>query len=405
MINKNTATFLVQISFLIFLLIILPANAEEQRDLREGITGKLTEETRWGFLPRFKMNPDTGTGTGVKLKGANVFGIPLYFDIANIFTTTRYQIYETTATVPRIGSGKDYWYFNIFAEFRQIPDMRFFGIGNTTENCMDDQTDNKTGNESTLEFKNIETRVTIGKSIDQEYFIAIEPSWRRVSTGDGENENLPQAVDVYSGLTGIKTENAPAILISLIRSTRNDQWRPSKGSRIELAIKNTGHFSESDYDYSKLTADLRRYFNLFGEYNILAVHARFENLYGSFDNIPWWDMPSAGGRDSLRGYWEGRFRGKRSLLANAEYRFHLFNVSLKLLGLRLQYVFDGNIFYDTGRVFTPGDDMDDKPAAGWKKSGGFGVRLTTPPNLMGRLDIGFSEEMKFALYFNFGTVF
>ena len=63
----------VRILFLILAMACVftyPALAEEQRDLREGITGEISEETHWGLLPRFKLNPDTGLGT---VKGGTLY--------------------------------------------------------------------------------------------------------------------------------------------------------------------------------------------------------------------------------------------------------------------------------------------------------------------------------------------
>ncbi len=391
---------------LLFILIIFPGlnlHAEEQRDLREGITAETSEENRWGFLPRFKMNPDTGIGTGVKLKGANVFGTRLFFDIANIITTTKYQIYETTVTMP--GSGENCWYASAFAEFDLIPDMRFFGIGNDTKNYMDNETDGRIGNESTLKYQNLDSRLLVGRRLKKIYFIALEPLYREVWTGRGDNGKLPQASDVYENIEGTGGGRSAGARLSLIISSRDDQWRPVSGSRLEVCADNRGRYFGSDYNYTKLSGDIRKYINIYGDYNVLALRVKTEGIAGGINDVPWWDLPYVGGRDSIRGYWEGRFRGKSIILTNAEYRFHLFDLSFTVLGHGLNYTFDGNLFLDAGRAFTPDDSPDDTPLKNWKYSGGFGIRLSTPPGLMGRLDIGFSEEMLYAVYFNFGTVF
>ena len=405
--TKNNFSELPSISILIFLIFFFPltAFAEDQRDLREGITGETSEKSEWGFLPRFKMNPDTGIGTGIKLKGANVFGTRLYFDIANIITTTRYQIYELSITAPRLGSGEDYWYATAFAEFDLIPDMRFFGIGNDTKNYMENETDRKTGNESTLKYKNIDTRFVAGRCVRKIFFVALEPIYREVWNGRGDNNNLAQTIDIYKNLDGTESGRSAGLRLSVIMSTRDDQWRPSSGSRAEMNADNRGPYFGSDYNYTKLSGDIRKYINICGDYNVLALRLKAEGVTGDPEKVPWWDLPCIGGRDSLRGYWEGRFRGKSIILTNAEYRFHLFNVSPTLFRHELKYIFDGNIFFDAGRAFTPDDGWDDTPQKDWKYSEGFGIRLTTPPGLMGRLDIGFSREMKYAIYFNFGTVF
>ncbi len=379
--------------------------AEEQRDLSEGITEKVPEKSKWGFLPRFKMNPDTGIGSGIKLKGANVFSLPVFLDLANLFTTTRYQTYEFTLTVPGIGSGEDYWYVTAYAGFYLIPDMIFFGIGNNTKNFMSAVNDNRIGNESVHEYKNIISRILIGRRFKKKYFIALEPFFNKVWISESTEKELPQTGDKYADLRGTHGGTSAGFGIYLVRSTRDNQWRAKSGSRIEICGENTGPHTGSDYSFSKIAGDIRKYIGLFGEYNVLALHLRAESIIKDYERIPWWEMPYIGGHDSLRGYWEGRYRGKRIIFINGECRFHLIDISLNLFDMKFKYTFDGNLFFDAGRSFTPDNDYDNSPQKNLKYSGGFGVRLTTPPNLMGRLDIGFSKEMKFASYFNFGTVF
>ncbi|GEM_PF-2531850 len=406
--GANRLIAAVLIAILLIVVSVWPAAAEEQRDLREGITGEYPTETMWGVLPRFKMNPDTGAGTGIKLKGANVFGTSLLIDVANIFTTNQYHVYELLLAIPRIGSGKSYWYAMAFIEFDLIPDMRMFGVGNDTSNYMFDEEDAKVGDEATVEYMNVAPRLTFGRSFGEKYFIAFQAFYREVWLDRGDNDNLPQLEDkdYYPDLPGgTKGGQTPGLALAFIRSTRNDQYRPTKGSRIEAYIENVGPFFGADYQYSRFMGDARKYFLLFGKYNVLALHARAETLEGCYEDIPWWELPYLGGRDSMRGYWEGRFRGRGSLLTNAEFRYHIYHLKKKLWKIKLDFLIDGNLFFDAGRVFRYSDDWHDTPFENWKYTGGFGVRFTTPPNLMGRADIGFSREQEFATYFNFGTVF
>jgi len=381
------------------------ANAEEQRDLREGITGEYSTEKEIGVLPRFKVNPDTGVGSGLKLKADNLFGGPMVLDLANIYTTNQYQIYELLFMLPRIGGGDDYWYFMMYLEFDRIPDLRIFGAGNDTSNHMYDPEDDEVGDEATVEYVNVTQRFTAGRKLGGDYYVALEKFYRQVWVGEGDNDDLPQAQEVYAGLPGMEEGAAAGLGLALIRSTRDHQWRPTEGSRFEIFAEDTGPYFGSDYDYTRYLGDLRAYFLLFGDYNVLAFHARAEALEGKTGDIPWWAMPYIGGRDSLRGYWEGRFRGKGSMMTNTEFRYHIYHIDTKLGKVPIDFVVDGNLFFDSGRVFTSGESWRESFDKEWKYAGGFGFRFTTPPNLMGRVDFGFSREERFSTYFNFGTVF
>lgn len=381
------------------------AKAEEQRDLKEGITGEYSTEKEIGVLPRFKMNPDTGAGSGLKFKAANLFGEPIMLDLANIYTTNQYQIYEFLFMLPRIGGGDKYWYFMMYIEFDQIPDLRIFGLGNDTSNHMYDPDDDEVGDEATVEYINVTHRITLGKKLGDKYYVAFEKFYRQVWVGEGDNDDLPQAPEVYAGLAGMEDKATSGRGLALIRSTRDHQWRPTKGSRAEICTEDVGFYFGSDYDYTRYLGDLRAYFLLFGSYNVLAFHARAEVLEGMTEEIPWWAMPYVGGKDSLRGYWEGRFRGKGSVLTNTEFRYHIYHIDTKLWKIPVDFIVDGNLFFDSGRVFMSGEQWRESFDKEWKYTGGFGFRFTTPPNLMGRADIGFSREERFSTYFNFGTVF
>ena len=185
-------------AFVVLLLLLCASvvTAEEQRDLREGIVGEYPTETTWGVVPRFKLNPDTGVGTGIKLKGANVFGTKWLIDLANIFTINQFQTYEVLAMLPRIGSGERYWYFMGFFEYDLIPDMRMFGVGNHTKNEMSDTDDEKVGDEAAIKYINIAPRLTLGRRFGQNYYFALQAFYREVALDKSTNDDLPRAEEV-----------------------------------------------------------------------------------------------------------------------------------------------------------------------------------------------------------------
>ena len=121
-------------------------------------------------------------------------------------------------------------------------------------------------------------------------------------------------------------------------------------------------------------------------------------------STPWYELPSIGGEDSLRGYWEGRFRGEGSIGGNIELRNKLFQFMLDAFFIHKLIIFDSVLFFDTGRIIEENNDYITH-VKHWKYSYGIGLRFFTSPGLMGRMDIGFGPEEPFAAYINFGTVF
>ena len=384
----------------VILLIPIALDAEEQKDLYEGIIGSYGEKTSLGILPRFKLNPETGLGSGLKVKAANPIGVPVIMEFSNLYTTTRYEQYEGAIITPPSRGNSGGWYTILYTGFDRIPDMRFFGIGNDTRT-------GSGGNESTLRYRALSSRATAGWSFSSRYFCALHGMYRKVWVNDGIGEDLPQALEKYSGVPGISGGAAPGFGVSLLRSTRDSQWRPREGTRLELTVEETPEFLNRNYRFTLMTTDARACANIFGEYNVAAARIRWSRYFGNADEIPWWSLPQVGGRDSLRGYWDGRFRGRESIQANSEFRFHIRDFSFDAGWFHPRFTIDGNLFADAGRIYMRDDDdkEDDTFLRNWKYSAGAGLRLVTGPNLMGRFDVGFSREQKGAVYFNFGTVF
>ncbi len=369
--------------------------AEEQKDLFEGITDSYGEGSSLGILPRFKLNPETGMGSGLKIKSTNPFGLPLMIECANLYTTKRNEQYEgSLATLPSRES-RGGAYAILFAGYERIQDLRFFGIGNSTKAGAE-------GDEAAMEYRAFSGRGTAGWGFSGRYFTAFHLLYKKVRVREGEGDGIPRALERYYDIPGIRGGSTAGLGGSLIRSTRDSQWRPRRGTRFELTEESFPGSMNGKFEYHAFTADARAYRNIFGDYNVLAGRLSWRGTAGDGDRIPWWDLPGAGGRDSLRGFWEGRFRGRSAAVANGEYRFHIVKIAIPLLKYRPRIVLDGNVFCDAARVFT-GDDKD--PTRDWHWGAGGGFRLITGPNLMGRLDIGFSREIPCAVYFNFGTVF
>jgi outer membrane protein assembly factor BamA len=106
--------------------------------------------------------------------------------------------------------------------------------------------------------------------------------------------------------------------------------------------------------------------------------------------VPFYLMPYLGGRDTLRGFREYRFRGPHTLLLQAEYRYEIWS------GL------DGAFFYDAGKVARQRSDLDLKHL---EKDYGFGFRFNTDNGVVMRLDAGFGSSDGKHLYITFGGVF
>jgi len=394
-----TRTIRLSLIFILTFLLYIPVNAEETRDLEEGITYSDKEGGKWGLLPRLKYNPETNFGSGLKFKASNIYSTNLLTDLSFIYTLNEYQIYEFLIMDPKLLDGS--YHLMLYFEYDIIPTQRFFGLGNSTVNKQDIK--GEVGDESNYYLEDFQTKVTFGKKIVENFYIAFLLKLRSVDISEGDNGNLPSTTIKYSNVPGIEGGTKNSLGLALIYNSRDDQFRPTMGWRIKLLAEETNKALYNDYDFTRYIFDIRRFINIFGKYNIIALRLQAEEVEGKAKEIPFYEMSRIGGPWSLRGYWDERFQGRGKTLINAEYRFKVLEIT-DGLGF-LDVVLDGLIFFDTGRVFLEHKDWYTGIAKDYKYSYGAGIRATFPPGMMATLDMGFSEEQTFSVYSNFGTVF
>jgi outer membrane protein assembly factor BamA len=93
--------------------------------------------------------------------------------------------------------------------------------------------------------------------------------------------------------------------------------------------------------------------------------------------VPFYLLPSLGGKNTLRGYYDYRFHDRDMEVLNAESRWGLFTH------------LDAAVFFDAGKVASQASDLD---FSHMRTSYGFGFRVHTRQSTVGRVDLGHSQE-------------
>lgn len=186
-----------------------------------------------------------------------------------------------------------------------------------------------------------------------------------------------------------------SISIGLIQDFRDDPMDPTRGTYRSISVENAGSFMGGDNDFRQIVGELRAY-RPFGKRAVIATRLMAGT---SFGDLPLFEAFSVGGANTLRGYEEDRFRGRKFVLFNAEYRHR---VTKNLTGVL--FVDVGDAFGGVFRTPIPGfeigaEDQDLNAHYGV----GIGVRVKTQIGPL-RLDVGFGEEGSRA-HFNFGHTF
>lgn len=169
---------------------------------------------------------------------------------------------------------------------------------------------------------------------------------------------------------------------------RDNYFNASKGRRISFAAQWGGHGLGGDYDFYKFTAE-GRFYKALGNGHILALRLMGGYIDG---DVSYGNLFDLGGSDTLRGYEDDQFKGKKMYAATFEYRFP---IAKKVQGV---------LFTDAGSTWGIDEGKipwyTDDDSLNW--SVGVGIRLQTPIGPI-RLDYGHGDRNKFN--FSFGTQF
>lgn len=172
-----------------------------------------------------------------------------------------------------------------------------------------------------------------------------------------------------------------------VYDSRDNIYDPKRGKRVSATVQWASHGLGGDFDYYKFTGEYRNY-KAIGNNQVIAFRARLGWAQG---DVPYSALYTLGGADTLRGFEDDQFRGKKMYNATLEYRVPIFNKV-------------------TGVLFTDMGDAWDAPHVTWYDddksfniSVGAGVRISTPIGPI-RLDYGVSkDDNKF--HFSFGGQF
>lgn len=183
------------------------------------------------------------------------------------------------------------------------------------------------------------------------------------------------------------TGRTNSITFTHVYDSRDNFFNATKGKRISVSAQWGGHGLGGDFDFYKVFGEGRFYKGLRNG-NTLALRVMGGYIHG---NIAYGNLFSLGGSNTLRGYEDEQFKGKKMYAATLEYRFP---IAKKIQGV---------VFTDVGSAWDVGGSMPwyvDSRSINYAY--GVGVRLQTPIGPI-RLDYGHGDQNKF--HFSFGTQF
>ena len=173
-----------------------------------------------------------------------------------------------------------------------------------------------------------------------------------------------------------------SVTLARVYDNRDNVFNPTAGKRISLSSEFAGRALGGEFDFDKYTFDYRQYFKV-GSKQVLALRFSSGAITGE---VPDASLFTVGGIDTLRGYEDDMFKGKKMFTSTLEYRYP---IAKKIQGV---------VFADAGNAWYGSYNLNDL-----YYSIGSGIRVETPVGPI-RLEYGHgSEGGKF--HFSFGTQF
>ena len=263
---------------------------------------------------------------------------------------------------------------NFGASFFKNATSRFFGLGQATSES--EQT-NYTAREGRMNWR-------FGVYANEVTQISVGQRFRDMSLQKGATD-LPFTVDQFPTVDGVQGESL--ILghrATFYYDTRNNLVSPTDGMAVTAYAEVNQNIRNGDHPiYSRYEIEVKKLFPSESKRAILIVRADLQATIGS--QVPFFEQSSLGGQNNLRGFGGDRFIDKNLVSLSVEERIHL--ARAKVAGVNAD--FEIAPFLDTGQVF---NDYKDVTFKNYRMTPGIGFRGIVRPNVVGRVDYGYSSE-------------
>ncbi len=269
------------------------------------VTSAVEKKGSWVALPVIYYTPETRFGFGA-------LGMRLFSLDANDTTvrTSNVQLYGLYTLNKQILISPSYTLF--FPEEKYVLKgnlayfkfpRNYYGIGNELPES----------NEELVDYTLLRAENRLLRKLNQQLFAGLQWNYYRIFNVEQAPEGLleTQQPAGWDGYT------ASGIGAALVFDTRDIVVNPSRGGYLELGTLFNTSFTGSDFSYNQYTIDARKYFQVHPNRHILALQALGKFTSGT---VPFLQLSQLGGATIMRGYYEGRYRDKNYIAAQAEYR-------------------------------------------------------------------------------------
>jgi outer membrane protein assembly factor BamA len=268
------------------------------------------------------------------------------------------------------------FFVDLGAQYFKNATKRYFGLGQTTP---EDHETNYTGRE-------IQVHWNFGIHLNDVTRLSVNQRFRDVEIQRGGVDDEPYSKNRFPDDPGMDGATILAHRLVFQYDSRDNLVSPTAGTRFEAFAELAQNFDRRDIDdqlYSRFGFDARQLFPSPSKRYIFVARAMLQLSFG--DGIPFFEQSSLGGENNLRGFGRDRFIDKHMVVVNVEERMHLMALKMLNVTLELEMV----PFVDMGRTYK---DFEHRQFNDWEVTPGVGFRGIVRPNLVSRVDWGYSRE-------------
>lgn len=282
----------------------VPDASDVPSDALSDVPSDARPRSAWTAFPLVSYANETHLALGgfgvyfFRLGDAPAESRPSYVATAVEYTTRGQALFDL---LPELWWDHESWLVTGQISYYRFPDS-FFGIGNDT----------RPENEERFLFNTFSTRFDLRRRITGPLFVGLRQELQAHSV----EEPAPNGFFARGGIPGQEGGVRSGAGPMLILDSRDNTLATHSGLYYLASLVTFQPWTGSDYAYTRFILDARHYYT-WRERHTLAVQ-----LYASLadGDVPFQAMALIGGRTLMRGYFEGRFRDRNLLMAQAEYR-------------------------------------------------------------------------------------
>ena len=258
------------------------------------------------------------------------------------------------------------------ASFFKNATARFFGISQQT--TLEDET-NYTAREFRAYWK-------FGVYMNEVTQIAVGQRYREMRLQRGATD-LPFTLERFT-TDGVQGASILGHRLTFHYDTRDSLVSPTDGTQVTAYAELNQNLRNGDNPvFYRYELEVKKLFPSQSKRLILVVRGDIQTTFGK--QVPFYERSSLGGQNNLRGFGVDRFIDDHLVALSVEQRIHVLRTRI----LNVAAEFEIAPFVDMGKVF---DTFQRRQFRDYEITPGIGFRGIVRPNVVGRVDYGYSRE-------------